>query len=389
MGRKYNYVDIDFAVRVLNHPELIDDDEMRLWLRDEGHCRLLEELRRVREGSLRTVDGLRPDVNLEWEKLSRKLFRKRILRVYRIAMATACIGILISVGWLWSRPSPVMQEDLVMVPVEEDHVESEGVTLVLNDGEEICLNRENEALLMQRLPQTFKVLSTDSLGGLVYTPRQLMGKSEELHTLKVPRGGEYFVILDDGTKVWLNSETEFRYPVTFEDERRVVELSGEAYFQVVRDEKRPFIVKTRGLQTRVLGTEFNVQAYLTDKVNVTLVNGQVAVKVPEDSREILLKPNENALYSQGKVRVSKEDVMKFISWKEGYFYYDNERLEDILTELGRWYNFTVIYEDLELKELRFQFWADRKDTFRKVLEHLNEMKKLKIEDQGNCIVVCR
>ena len=71
MGRKYNYVDIDFAVRVLNHPELIDDEEMRLWLRDEGHCRLLEELRRVREGSLRTVDGLRPDVNLEWEKLSR------------------------------------------------------------------------------------------------------------------------------------------------------------------------------------------------------------------------------------------------------------------------------------------------------------------------------
>lgn len=132
-----------------------------------------------------------------------------------------------------------------------------------------------------------------------------------------------------------------------------------------------------------------MQAYLTDKVNVTLVNGRVAVKVPEDSREILLKPNENALYSQGKVRVSKVDVMKFISWKEGYFYYDNERLEDILTELGRWYNFTVIYEDLELKELRFQFWADRKDTFRKVLEHLNEMKKLKIEDQGNCIVVCR
>ncbi|MFR5659431.1 MAG: hypothetical protein ACLUDU_16320 [Butyricimonas faecihominis] len=82
MGRKYNYVDIDFAVRVLNHPELIDDEEMRLWLRDEGHCRLLEELRRVREGSLRTVDGLRPDVNSEWV-LSRKLFRKRMLRVYR------------------------------------------------------------------------------------------------------------------------------------------------------------------------------------------------------------------------------------------------------------------------------------------------------------------
>ena len=264
MERKYNYVDIDFAVRVLNHPEMIDDEEMRVWLRDERHRRLLEELRRVREGSLRAVDRQRPDVNLEWAKLSRRLSRKRMLWVYRIAAMTACIGVLISVSWLWNHSSPKEEVPLVMVVPGGEDVEHGGVTLVLNDGEEIRLNRENEALLMQRLPQTFKVLSTDSLGGLVYTPRQLMGKSEELHTLKVPRGGEYFVILDDGTKVWLNSETEFRYPVTFEDERRVVELSWEAYFQVVRDEKRPFIVKTRGLQTRVLGTEFNVQAYLTD-----------------------------------------------------------------------------------------------------------------------------
>ena len=260
--------------------------------------------------------------------------------------------------------------------------------LITGGGERITLSDSTLSPIQEQNGMIVNVMNNK----VSYTlPKDSLCTQESpiFNTLQIPRGGEYFVILDDGTKVWLNSETEFRYPVTFEDERRVVELSGEAYFQVVRDEKRPFIVKTRGLQTRVLGTEFNVQAYLTDKVNVTLVNGRVAVKVPEDSREILLKPNENALYSQGKVRVSKVDVMKFISWKEGYFYYDNERLEDILTELGRWYNFTVIYEDLEVKELRFQFWADRKDAFRKVLEHLNEMKKLKIEDQGNYIVVCR
>ena len=274
-----------------------------------------------------------------------------------------------------------------MVPVEEDHVESEGVTLVLNDGEEICLNRENEALLMQRLPQTFKVLSTDSLGGLVYTPQQLMGKSEELHTLKVPRGGEYFVILDDGTKVWLNSETEFRYPVTFEDERRVVELSGEAYFQVVRDEKRPFIVKTRGLQTRVLGTEFNVQAYGWSDANITLIKGSVAVNQNGNGGTVVLKPGENASYKGDSLYVESVDVLKYISWKEGFFYYDNVPLENILSELGRWFDFTVFYRNPEVKDYRFKFWANRKDSVEQLLERLNETGKLKMEIRGKTVTV--
>ena len=319
MGQEYNYVDIEFAVRMLNHPEMIDDEEMRVWLRDEKHRRLLEELRRVREGSLRAVDGQRPDVNLEWAKLSRRLSRKRMLWVYRIAAMTACIGVLISVSWLWNHSSPKEEVPLVMVVPGGEDVEHGGVTLVLNDGEEICLNRENETLLMQHLPRACKALSEDSLGGLVYTSQQLTGRSKEVHTLKVPRGGEYFVILDDGTKVWLNSETELRYPVTFEDGKRVVELAGEAYFQVARDEKRPFFVKTRGLQTRVLGTEFNVQAYLPDKENVTLVSGQVAVRVPKNSKEVLLKPNENVRYDQGNLNVSRGGCYE-IYFLEGRFF---------------------------------------------------------------------
>ena len=79
--------------------------------------------------------------------------------------------------------------------------------------------------------------------------------------------------------------------------------------------------------------------------------------------------------------------MKFISWKEGFFYYDDERLEDILTELGRWYNFSVVYESPELKDLRFKVWVDRREVFHQVVEHLNEMGKLRIEDKNDCIVV--
>lgn len=388
MDKKYCHKDIAFAIHVLNHPACRDDEEVKEWLKDTGHLQLLEKMRCIREGSLLSLDEKSPEVDAEWRKLNRKISRKTTVWIYRLT-AAVCVGIMISVGWFKSRPVVMEPLPFVMVVPEDDFPAQKGVTLVLNDGEEIDLNKENETFLTRRLSQVIKPVSLDSLSGLVYSSRDIVPELVMKHTLKVPRGGEYFVILNDGTKVWLNAETEFRYPVVFGDGERVVELSGEAYFQVNRDEKRPFIVKTGKLQTRVLGTEFNVQAYLGNKENVTLVNGRVAVKVDGKRNEVILNPRENVSYSQGKLRVSEVDIQKYISWKEGYFYYDNERLEDILTELGRWYNFTVTYEDPELKELRFKFWVERKETFRKVLEHLKEMKKLKIEDRDNCIVVCK
>lgn len=388
MDKKYCHKDIAFAIRVLNHPACQDDEEVKEWLKDTEHLQLLEKMRCIREGSLLSLDEKSPEVDAEWRKLNRRISRKTTVWIYRLT-AAVCVGIMISVGWFKSRPVVMEPLPFVMVVPEDDLPAQKGVTLVLNDGEEIDLNKENETFLTRRLSRVIKPVSLDSLSGLVYSSRDIVPELMARHTLKIPRGGEYFVILDDGTKVWLNAETEFRYPVVFGDGERVVELSGEAYFQVSKDKKRPFIVKTGKLQTRVLGTEFNVQAYPGNKENVTLVNGQVAVKVDGQKNDVILNPGENALYSQGKLKVSEVDIQKYISWKEGYFYYDNERLEDILTELGRWYNFTVIYEVPALKELRFKFWVDRKETFRKVLEHLKEMKKLKIEDRDNCIVVCK
>ena len=106
---------------------------------------------------------------------------------------------------------PAERTPFVMVVPENDDFVSQGVTLVLNNGEEIDLNRENGDVLVQRLPQVIQSITADSLNGLVYSPGQPVPELEGTHTLKVPRGGEYFVVLDDGTKVWLNAETEFRY----------------------------------------------------------------------------------------------------------------------------------------------------------------------------------
>lgn len=239
---------------MLNHPACQDDEEVKEWLKDTEHLQLLEKMRCIREGSLLSLDEKSPEVDAEWRKLNRRISRKTTVWIYRLT-AAVCVGIMISVGWFRSS-RPVVMEPLpfVMVVPEDDLPAQKGVTLVLNDGEEIDLNKENETFLTRRLSRVIKPVSLDSLSGLVYSSRDIVPELMARHTLKIPRGGEYFVILDDGTKVWLNAETEFRYPVVFGDGERVVELSGEAYFQVSKDKKRPFIVKTGKLQTRVLGT---------------------------------------------------------------------------------------------------------------------------------------
>ena len=212
-------------------------------------------------------------------------------------------------------------------------------------------------------------------------------RSEEFHTIQVPRGGEYILVLDDGTRVWINSESELRYPVAFRDSVRKVYLKGEAYFEVKRDEKHAFVVETSELCTRVLGTEFNVQSYERREVNITLVEGRVAVNKNGNGAGVILKPGENASYNGDSLYVESVDVLKYVSWKEGFFYYNNVRLEDILSELGRWFDFTVFYQNPEVKDYRFKFWANRKDTVEQVLERLNETGKLQIEVRGKTVTV--
>ena len=195
------------------------------------------------------------------------------------------------------------------------------------------------------------------------------------------------VILDDGTEVWLNSESVLRYPTKYEGKERVVELLGEGYFEVKKDHKRPFIVRTPQVDTRVLGTEFNVQAYENQPINVTLVEGSVAVK-EKHGKEIVLKPGENAHVVNGNIHVEEVDVQIYTSWKEGFFYFEDVRLEDLLSELGRWYDFTVFFQNPDTKDYRFKFWADRKEDFESVISRLSETATVTLLINDRSVIVC-
>jgi len=163
-------------------------------------------------------------------------------------------------------------------------------------------------------------------------------------------GGEYFVVLSDGTRVWVNSTSEFVYPVQFIGDRRVVQLKGEAYFEVKHDPARPFIVQVRDVETRVLGTAFNVSAYENEEsVYTTLLTGKVQVSLMDQKSDIpsmILKPGMQSCWKSGtgEFSVRKVDTKNVVAWRYGEFVFDEDDIEVVTRMLSRWYEVRFVYD---------------------------------------------
>lgn len=164
------------------------------------------------------------------------------------------------------------------------------------------------------------------------------------NTLTVPRGGQFHVVLPDGSKVWLNSASSLKYPTAFTGNERLVELQGQGYFEVSRNAQQPFLVKVGQIEVQVLGTSFDVMAYRDESsVNTTLLEG--AVKVKQGSTGQVLKPGQQARYDRQtcKVTVHPADVQQVVAWKTGFFEFDNAKLSDIMRQVARWYDIDITY----------------------------------------------
>ena len=169
---------------------------------------------------------------------------------------------------------------------------------------------------------------------------------ERYNTLRVPRGGEYSITLSDGTIVYLNAESELRYPVKFVGEDRQVYLSGEAYFDVVHDKTHPFVVDVKNSTVRVLGTSFDVRAYADeDEVLTTLVQGSVRFSAGKES--VILGPGEQAVLDKsGRVETREVDTYLYTAWKDGVFAFKRQRLEEVMKVVARWYDVNVFWENV-------------------------------------------
>lgn len=209
------------------------------------------------------------------------------------------------------------------------------------------------------------------------------------NTVKTPRGGEYNLKLSDGTVVWLNSESELKYPVSFAGKNRMVRVKGEAFFKVQKDAKRPFFVKTDDGLVRVLGTSFNIRNYYDEKSSVTtLVEGSISMKTANE--ELILKPGEQALVAEdGKVDVKDVDTDVYTAWKDGRFVFRRQTLSEMMNTLSRWYDVNVFFEDNDSKRVLFTGNIERYDDFQKIIDMVEMMKKVEFKVKGNNIWIRR
>lgn len=202
-----------------------------------------------------------------------------------------------------------------------------------------------------------------------------------------PRGKVCHIILSDGTKVWLNAESNISFPERFEGRTREVSLSGEAYFEVKKDAHRPFIVTTEKLTTTVHGTIFDVCAYPTNAPRVTLFEGSVAVR-GENGTEQFIRPGQVASISEtGDLSCSNCDTYPIAQWKDGFFYFDNSKLIDIMRELSRWYNVNVVFETELSMNLRLHFVAEHKESLATIISRLNEIGNAHITLKDDVVTI--
>ncbi|MFT4205316.1 MAG: DUF4974 domain-containing protein [Chitinophagaceae bacterium] len=299
---------------------------------------------------------------------------------YKVAAVIAVL-ILLSGGIFWfaSRHS-----DTVVVHADKKHTGNDvlpgtnGAVLTLANGQQILLDSAGNGTLAQQGGTTV----SNANGTLVYAQKD--GQQALLYnTLSTARGQQFPLTLSDGSKVWLNAESSIRFPVAFQGKERSVEISGEAYFEVVHNARQPFVVHKLADNTtiQVLGTHFNVNGYPEEQnTRVTLLEG--LVQVTKGSEKELLHPGWQAkiAYKDGKMTQEKADLEAVMAWKNGYFSFDNTDLATVMRQLARWYDMDVVYRNGKVPDMTFWGGISRNSNLSEVLKVLEESNiRFKVE----------
>ncbi|HMH24788.1 MAG TPA: FecR domain-containing protein, partial [Puia sp.] len=261
---------------------------------------------------------------------------------------------------------------------------SDKATLTLANGRTIVLDSAvNGSLAQQGSARILKLTN----GQLVYSPSGQKTAEILYNMIATPRGGQYHIVLTDGTGVWLNAASSIKFPAAFSGKERRVTITGEAYFEVAKNAAMPFIVSTeKDGEVRVLGTQFNVNAYSDEvSMNITLLEG--AVQVRQGNAMDLLRPGQMAgLTGDGKIRlVNDADTEEAVAWKNGNFQFQNDGIGTIMRQISRWYDVKVIYEG-KIPGGTYSGGVSRNTKMSNVLKIL-ELSDLHFRIEGNTLTV--
>ena len=315
-----------------------------------------------------------------WRTVKSHTIRKTV-RWITWSKYAAVILLFVSMGIFWFVNEEKQEvENVAVTKIEHGSMKAQ---LVLANGRKVDLVPETNLQLEEE--GGTRILTLDNM--VKYSGMDsLVGQSAEVkyNTLIVPRGGEFSLELADGTRVWLNTESKLRYPVAFTGEERRVEMEGEVYFEVAKNREKPFIVTVNGVDIRVLGTSFNVSAYQEDVVT-TLVTGKVQLKKGDE--QVVLLPNQQAIWSDDKFKVKQVDARNYVLWKEGIFYFEDVDLETILDDMARWYNVNIFYVNPTLKKMKFSVEIKRYEDINEILRRIEQTKRVKFEIKDRTINV--
>ena len=364
-----------------------DEEKLNAWLEEDARNKdLYRRILEVENFSTRDMYAKRLDVEHTWDALKEQLAgqrkRRSLFSSWQIGVAASVI-LLVGIGLYWgfNKKPKVKQVEVAA------HVEMGGAKaiLVTSRGDEIVLQDSSVKLITLGGGMVAK---NDGVQ-VSYKENEGAGKEDvlEYNTIRVPRGGEYKLFLSDNTEVFLNSDSEIRFPVKFGKGKRDVFLRGEAFFVVTKDASRPFVVNANDkMSVEVLGTQFNLQAYPDDAFVETTLN-EGAVRVFNGKQGVRLRPDEQAVYDEGKFTVRKVDASSYSAWKEGRFMLLNHSLENIMTRLARWYNIDIFWENPEVKEYHFSGELARYEDFTEILRMLELATRVHFEVKDRTVFV--
>ncbi|WP_348722608.1 FecR family protein [Parabacteroides goldsteinii] len=283
------------------------------------------------------------DKELLWKRISKTNHKKRSFRYWYSSVAAVAI-LLLTVGSFYYMNYYEEDNLTAIEKVQKPEQPVETVLLILADEKKVDIEEKNSHLQYNKKGELHinaqkmktsqdSVTSSDNKNELIY------------NQLIVPSARRSFLELADGSKIWVNANTRVVYPVTFDDKKREIYVDGEIYIEVSPEEKRPFIVKSKKMDIRVLGTKFNVSTYESNEgASVVLVSGKVNVRT-DDRKESLLNPSDRLSYEKGTTDIKKVNVENYISWKEGFYTFDNECFSVVLDKLSDYYGKKIRYND--------------------------------------------
>jgi len=365
----------------------VEHDELDQWVEaSDENMLLFEELTDEKniEANLAWMERVQTETALK--KTSSQLqFTDAVKIKIRIAwpfIAAACLlAVLIGIYILWPAKT---NSSITTTQVANSDVQPGGnkARLTLSDGTVIDLTKKSTGLIKN---EKGTMIEKTGDGAIMYE-KLSEGKEAAFNQIDIPRGGQFILSLSDGTKVWMNALSTLKFPEQFTGSERVVELSGEAFFDVAKDQQHPFVVRISDKdQVRVLGTQFNVFAYHDeDTKKITLVEG--SVDVSNQTSNVKIRPGQQALISNVTISVEKHaDVESVTGWKDGRFVFRDADIYNIMRQAERWYDVNVIYR--RTSSQHFNFSISRNEPLSKLLHLMELTGKIHFKTENKTVYV--